>query len=357
MKMFELVSWFQLEYPELIQAMKNSNHHLNAEEHLDLKLLSGIEASKLNPYHLESDVCTHTMMVCKQAENMSHEVKIAALLHDIGKPSTRAINPKNGRVSFYNHDAVSAFMALEILKRPELELDKEQIARIFNTIALHTQIYKLETRQLAKLQDLKLLGNLVSLGTADHEGRFHSHEGSELPSPGILSLMAIQEKNFEEKGPKSVTLMCGLPGSGKSTWVAKKENHDCFRVSRDEALMNLAIDKTKNFQINYNEAWRIIDQKEVDKELQRLFKEAKEYDNVIVDMTHMSKKSRRRSLSHFGKDYKKECIVFLTDLPTVYLTNEKRCGKIIERDVVDRMMRSFYPPTLEEFDDIKYIWR
>lgn len=365
MKMYELVSFFQLEYPELVAEMKAANHHLDELDKLKIEagdkgvsyqlLLETISNPvNLNPYHLESDIFTHTMMVCKQAENAPYEVQIAALLHDIGKPSTRAVNAKNGRVSFFNHDAVSAFMSLEILKREELGLSKDQQVHIFNLIALHTQIYKLSVEQLSAIGDLYLVENLIELGKADHGGRFHTAGDAIIPP--LSHIAALQKSKVETT--KEVIILCGLPGSGKSTYTSKNLD-DCYRVSRDESLMNLAIDKY-GFGVTYKEAWDKVNQKEVDKELQAMFKRSKEADEdewtrVVVDMTHMSKKSRRKSLSHFGSEYKKKCVVFLPDMPTLFLQNSERSGKIIDEVVINKMMRSFYPPSFEEFDEIEYI--
>lgn len=331
MKMFELVTWFQKEYPELVKSMHESSHH-NV----------GVD---FNPYHLEGDVWTHTMMVCKQAENMPYEVQIAALLHDIGKPSTRKLNPKNGRVAFFNHDAVSAFMSLEILNREELGLDNKQKADIFNLIALHTQVYKLGAKKLAAIGNINLVGNLLLLGKADHEGRFHSHEGAEIPTFDEM-LGEYQASRYRDVS-KEVHILCGLPASGKSTWVSQNSNMD-FIISRDHIIESTCEG------INYTEKWKNANQKIVDADLSDYFKQAKNFNNVVVDMTHMSKKSRKRSLSHFGIDYKKICHVFLTDLPTINLRNSQRHGKFIVEDVYKRMMESFYPPTLEEFDEIIY---
>ena len=183
--MSEIVQWFQLEYPELVCQMKGSNHHLEKRDiagNASMVLLppKGVPES-INPYHIESDIFTHTMLVCKQAEKAPYRLKLAALLHDIGKPSTRKINPKNGRVSFYNHDAVGAFMALEILKRSELGLTKEEQVRIFSLIALHTQIYKLSVEQLAAIGDRDLVADLIELGKYDHEGRFHTEDNATIP--------------------------------------------------------------------------------------------------------------------------------------------------------------------------------
>lgn len=333
MQMKDLVSWFQLEYPDLVKAMKEANHH----------------GENLNPYHLEGDIWTHAMMVCKQAENMSKTVQIAALLHDIGKPSTRAVNAKNGNVSFYNHDAVSAFMSLEILKREELGLSKEEQFRIFNVIALHTQIYKLSIEQLAKIGNVKLLEDLIDLGNADHSGRFHSKGDAVIPK--------INEIPFVDSGKisrqKEVVILCGLPASGKSTWT--RNNFECSDKNYSTVSRDFLIEQERG--TTYNEKWNNSNQNKINVELEARFRDVVKYPTVstIVDMTHMSKKSRRRSLSHFDSSYKKKCIVFLTDLAETYLRNSKRDGKVIGEEVYDRMIRSFYPPTYEEFDEIEYV--
>lgn len=331
--MTELVSWFQTEYPELIASMRACSHH----------------GESLNPYHVEGDIFCHTMMVCKQAENASYPVKIAALLHDIGKPSTRAMNPKNGNVSFYNHDAVSAFISLEILKRPELGLTKKQQVHIFNLIALHTQIYKLSVEQLAAIGDKELVSDLIELGKADHAGRFHTKGEATIPT--LTEVLWRMEDKKKQKKDKEVIVLVGLPASGKSTWVKQYRSQIApfFVVSRDSIVTSMLP------EVSYNEAWNTVDQKEVNRELDQLFRESRKESSVVIDMTHMSKKSRRRTLLHFDSSYKKKAVVFLTDLETLFLQNSKRSGKVIDEAVIQKMIRSFYPPTLEEFDEIEYV--
>lgn len=352
--MTELVSWFQMEYPEHVNDMKSSNHHLTWDDTVNLRFQGIKLPESLNPYHIEGDVWTHTMMVCKQAENAPYTVRLAALLHDIGKPDTRAVNAKNGRVSFFNHDAVGAFKALEILKKKEIGLSKDEIVRVFNLIALHTQIYKLDVDKLIGLEDREILSDLIDLGTADHEGRFHTKGDAEIPTHLKFSGISSIKRNRETT--KEVVILCGLPASGKSSWMFNDTKGSRYIVSRDEALMQEAMYcKTLGINYTYNQAFKNVDQNKVDKMLQKMFKDAKEQDKVIVDMTHMSKKSRRKSLSHFGPEYKKKCVVFLTDLETLHLRNSERTGKVIDKSVIERMMRSFYPPTLEEFDEIEYV--
>ena len=106
MKIYQLIEWFQINYPDMHQALLQCNHNFDEKD--------------LNPYHLESDCWSHTMMVCKIAELSHYEkvVQIAALLHDIGKPASRKINPRNNHVQFFGHENLSAnhLIALKISK-------------------------------------------------------------------------------------------------------------------------------------------------------------------------------------------------------------------------------------------------
>jgi predicted kinase len=192
----------------------------------------------------------------------------------------------------------------------------------------------------------------MRLATCDHAGRFADNQDKidyELFQP--KEKMAIIE-DLEGYKNKTVTLMVGLPYSGKSTEVditiPREYPWDHFIISRDKIIQRL-IGK------NYNEKWNNADQKEVDKELQIQFKESKKYTNVIVDMTHMSAKSRRKTLSHFGENWQKNCIVMLPTLQTIEERQKLRTDKVIDNSVIDAMIKSFRPPCLGEgFDNIEY---
>ncbi len=101
--MVEFLSWFQTNYPHLKNAMQRCQHNLDDKE--------------INPYHIEGDCWSHTMMVCKIAELKGYDrvVQVASLLHDIGKPKSRRVNPRNGHVQFFGHEELSAKMAKPLL--------------------------------------------------------------------------------------------------------------------------------------------------------------------------------------------------------------------------------------------------
>ena len=65
--------------------------------------------------------------------------RLAALLHDIGKPATRSFDKPSKTVTFYGHDVVGARMAKKRLT--ELRFDNETIARTANLIRLHLRFF------------------------------------------------------------------------------------------------------------------------------------------------------------------------------------------------------------------------
>lgn len=332
-----LIKWFQLNYKDFVRDMMQCSHHYGEDA--------------LNPYHLEGDVWTHTCMVLLEAsKNPYPELLVAALLHDIGKPSCRGENHEKQRVHFFGHEPVSAFMSISIIDHIEKDFNiLLRKRKIIEAIAIHTEVFKLSQDQLQE----RLKGNrtltkyLFNLGDADHGGRFHEQEDSVFTKPDTLVRPLIKKKQ------KQVIINVGLPCSGKTSGIhkLKKEDTKQFVVSRDSLIAS------KFPNLTYTEAWGRVDQKEIDKELQELFKEAREHDKVIVDMTHMSRKSRRKSLSHFGSDYKKIANVYMVSLDKVYERSDNRVGKKIPQRVFYKMMRSFYPPLYDEnLDEINWIF-
>ena len=69
-----------------------------------------------DPVHRHKDVLHHTYAVVERTERTPDKLRLrlAALLHDIGKPATREIGPEG--VSFHHHEVVGARMARERLQ-------------------------------------------------------------------------------------------------------------------------------------------------------------------------------------------------------------------------------------------------
>ena len=82
---------------------------------------------KQNKYHF-GDVWEHTLKVVENTRN-DLELRMAALLHDIGKINTRTVDD-NGNVHFYKHELVSAEMCDTILRRLKYSNDFIQTVQI-----------------------------------------------------------------------------------------------------------------------------------------------------------------------------------------------------------------------------------
>ena len=62
------------------------------------------------------DVLDHLYYSCDGTDNNNINVRLAALFHDVGKPSVSALG-NDGVYTFYQHEAVSAAMTQKILER------------------------------------------------------------------------------------------------------------------------------------------------------------------------------------------------------------------------------------------------
>jgi poly(A) polymerase len=81
-----------------------------------------------DPVHRHKDVFHHTLAVVERCEP-DPTLRLAALLHDIGKPRTREITPDG--VTFHHHEVVGARMArerLQALRYPTVVVD--DVARL-----------------------------------------------------------------------------------------------------------------------------------------------------------------------------------------------------------------------------------
>ncbi len=85
--------------------------------------LPGLQLEQ-DPVHRHKDVLHHTFAVVEKCDERDLTLRLAALLHDIGKPRTREITPEG--VQFHHHEVVGARMAkvrLQALRYPSSVID------------------------------------------------------------------------------------------------------------------------------------------------------------------------------------------------------------------------------------------
>ena len=90
-----------------------------------------------DPIHRHKDVLAHTIAVVAKTRPDRSIVRMAALLHDVGKPKTRSIGPKG--VSFHHHEVVGARMARDRLRA--LRFPNDQIEDISQLVYLHLRFH------------------------------------------------------------------------------------------------------------------------------------------------------------------------------------------------------------------------
>jgi poly(A) polymerase len=97
-------------------------------------------------HHRHKDVYEHSLTVLRQAIDLEPRygldsdlvLRLAAILHDIGKPRTRTLLP-GGKVAFHHHEVVGAKMARKRLT--ELRFPKDVVADVAKLIELHLRFH------------------------------------------------------------------------------------------------------------------------------------------------------------------------------------------------------------------------
>jgi poly(A) polymerase len=97
-------------------------------------------------HHRHKDVYQHSLTVLRQAIELEPRygleadltVRLAALLHDIGKPQTRELLP-DGRVAFHRHEVVGAKLARKRLT--ELRFPNDLVRDVSGLVRLHLRFH------------------------------------------------------------------------------------------------------------------------------------------------------------------------------------------------------------------------
>lgn len=96
-----------------------------------------------DPLHRHKDVYLHTLAVLDNAialepDGPDEVLRLAALLHDIGKPATRELTADGG-ASFHHHDVVGARMTRHRLR--ELRFDRATTKAVSELVRLHLRLH------------------------------------------------------------------------------------------------------------------------------------------------------------------------------------------------------------------------
>ncbi len=91
-----------------------------------------------DPAHHHKDVYSHTLAVVESCPREDVTLRLAALMHDVGKPATREFHG-DGTVSFHHHDVVGARITRHRLR--ELKYSRETIRDVSELVRLHLRFH------------------------------------------------------------------------------------------------------------------------------------------------------------------------------------------------------------------------
>lgn len=161
---------------------------------------------------------------------------------------------------------------------------------------------------------------------------------------------------------KRCYVLIGPPGAGKSTWIEKEFQGECFVVSSDAIIEEVAKSEGKTYNDVFAKYIKAADRLMWD-EFSRALVEGQS--PLIIDRTNMSRKSRARifermkwaKLDGITLGYTMHAVVFPAPEKEEWERRlNSRPGKTIPDNVIRSMIQSFEMPTLDEgFDTVTVV--
>jgi len=333
-------------------------------------------------YHAEGDVWTHTQMVVRELlnsivwqmlEDIDQRVLFtAAVLHDVGKPARTRM--ENGKLTSPGHGAMGALIARRILweaglhfnlreqvvglirwhqipyiflerRNPtELIILASQTARCDHLMELATADTKGRSTELfaGALDSLKLFeGEADSLDCLDQPWAFQSDHSrvNHYYHGGSPFSMAWDIADTNPELSCTVTLMSGLPGAGKDTWLATQS---LPIVSLDDIRVSLKIKPIAR-------QGRVV---QAAKEAARVY--LREHQSFAWNATNLSRDTRLSLVSLF-LNYKAHVRIVYIEASAIDLWNQNISrADAVPRAVIEKLLNRWDVPTLPEAHEIIY---
>lgn len=340
--MNKLINKFILDHPKIVNEMQSCTH--------------AYSDTKVNPYHIEGTVWSHTMMVCKEIEKLlvdsSEDERVelmwAALLHDIAKFDTRYKNTEREMVTFNGHESLGVFRAIDVLKK-EKSLSEENIKNIALLVGLHSCLQRNRPERVGEMfrGNRGLLGKTLKLYIADNNGRYSIAEPRDLCEDFQV------EDRHQKEASNTVNVLVGPPLSGKTQFANKCKGSSSVVISKDAVLKKhfSHLGKSiKQIKTNFKEGEELRLVEIFEKEIGEAVRKGKD---IYVDANNLTKKERGVFLdSTLLCDYKKKAVVFFVGYEELLRRNKTK--KRIPNFIISKECRKFNNPFYDEFDEVEY---
>ena len=347
--------------------------------------LHALEATPQNPrYHAEGNVGIHTRLVLDallacdhfQAARGAHReaLFLAALLHDLCKPETTVIDPVTGDIGQPGHSRRGAVDVRGLLWRAGVPFEqREAVCRL---IAVHqVPFFAFDSRRgespefIARRLSWSLdLADLVCLARADMRGRLCVDQQARLDDIALFEQLAREDGCWGMPRPAAsahtrlmyargaavhldtplfqppgspVTVLCGLPASGKDSWVAR-HGRGLDVVSFDDAKAELGLKHGENDGLA---AHRAVDKAKV------LLRRREPF---IWNATHLSEQMRNKTLDLlYAYDADVRLVYLEVPSDTLFRRNARRDTTLKQKDL-ERMLHRWEVPLPWEAHEVVY---
>lgn len=139
-------------------------------------------------FHPEGDVFVHTrLMLSMLPPDATVPLVLAILLHDIGKPPTRSVDP-DGRIRFNGHDRVGAEMTHAVMRR--LRFSRREVEQVEQAVRSHMIFKDVKEMRPAKLKRF--------MAREGFEDELELHRVDCLSSHGLLDNYEFLRRKQEE---------------------------------------------------------------------------------------------------------------------------------------------------------------
>lgn len=347
--------------------------------------LRALETTPQSPrYHAEGNVGIHTRLVLdallasehfRQSTGARRETLfLAALLHDLCKPETTVVDPVTGDIGQPGHSRRGAVDVRALLWRAGVPFDlREAVCRI---VAAHQVPFfafdshrgespEFIARRLSWGLDLR---DLVCVATADMRGRVCEDQQARLDDIALFEQLAREDGCWD--GPRAaasahtrlayargaalhldtplfqppgsqVTVLGGLPASGKDTWVARHAPA-LEVVSFDDAKAELGLKHGENDGLAAHRA--------VDKAKALL----RRHEPFVWNATHLSEQMRAKTLDLlFAYDAQVRLVYLEVPCDTLFRRNAARDTTLRQKDL-ERMLHRWEVPLPWEAHEVVY---